>query len=164
MIKVLHPGFYSSIQDSGRFDFQHYGVPIAGAMDQYSANLANALVGNSFDSAVLEITMIGPKLEFLEETTLCLSGAELNPKLNDVLIELNQAISIKKGDVLSFGKLENGFRAYLAVSGGFNSEEILHSRSMYKDITSQFRIDKGDFLHFTPLTGSDRGNATLKVD
>jgi allophanate hydrolase subunit 2 len=62
MIKVLQSGFYSTIQDLGRFGYQDYGVPYSGVMDKQAATIANTLLGNHENNAVLEITMTGPKL------------------------------------------------------------------------------------------------------
>lgn len=146
MIKVLKPGFYSTIQDVGRFGFQDYGVPYAGAMDAYAASVANMVLGNSKNDAVLEMTMTGPTLQFDCETTICLSGANISPMLNDVPIDINKAIHVVKNDVLSFGKLQSGFRGYLSVSGGFKTEKIMQSRSMFKGITERYVIAKGDQL------------------
>ena len=64
MIEVLHPGFYSTIQDGGRVGYEAYGVPVSGSLDQYSAQLANQLLTNNAEDAVMEITMTGPQLEF----------------------------------------------------------------------------------------------------
>ena len=56
MIKVLKAGFYSTIQDKGRFGFASFGVPFSGVMDAYSADLANSILNNPVTNAVLEIT------------------------------------------------------------------------------------------------------------
>ncbi|MBJ6369866.1 5-oxoprolinase subunit C family protein [Snuella sedimenti] len=146
MIKVLRSGFYSSIQDLGRQGVMHYGVPQSGAMDRYAARLANMLLGNEETAAVMEITMTGPVLEFETDTYICLSGAEMSPKLNDSIIAVNKPIKVLAGDVLSFGKLQTGFRSYLAVLGGLLTETVLHSRSMYQGITKQVTLFKNDVL------------------
>ena len=166
MIKVLTPGFYSSIQDHGRFDFQNFGVPISGVMDSYSARIANALVGNNEEAAVLEITMSGPKLEFLEETLVSIAGACISPMLNDIGLNQNTAVKVSKGDILTFGKLQYGFRAYLAVLGGFRSKTVLGSKSMYKGITEAFRIQKSDVLEFPKATRDfhSKNNASIKIN
>ena len=52
MIKVLKAGFYSTIQDLGRFGQRSFGVPVSGAMDSYSSAFANALLGNDKQDAV----------------------------------------------------------------------------------------------------------------
>ena len=74
MLKVLKSGFYTTIQDRGRFGFRSYGVPVSGAMDSYSSQFANAILGNNVDDAVLEMTMTGAKLKFLKSTLISISG------------------------------------------------------------------------------------------
>ncbi|WP_282135719.1 biotin-dependent carboxyltransferase family protein [Seonamhaeicola maritimus] len=146
MIKVLNPGMYSTIQDFGRFGYQKYGVPCSGVMDRKAASFANAILGNNNELPVLEMTMLGPKLQFDCNTIICVSGADMSPKLNNTFILNNKPISVKKGDVLSFGKLNNGVRSYLAVSGGFSTEKVMESYSMYAGITNQSKIEKNDII------------------
>lgn len=146
MIKVLKPGLYTSIQDFGRMGFQHYGVPCSGVMDKKAASMANLLLGNHIDDAVLEITMIGPVLQFAADTCIVISGAELKAKLNSSSIKLNKVIRVKANDVISFGKRVEGARSYLAVYGGFNTETVMNSKSMYQNVTSRFVVHKNDKL------------------
>lgn len=146
MLKVLSPGIYSTIQDFGRFRYQKYGVPYSGVMDKQAASYANIILGNLIENSVLEITMQGPKLQFNCNTSICISGANMSPKLNNKSVLNNEYISINKGDILSFGKLNKGFRTYLAVLGGFKTENVMQSYSMYQGITRKLRIEKGDIL------------------
>ena len=147
MISVLKAGFYSSVQDIGRFGYQDQGVPVSGVMDSYSAKLANALLDNEMTDAVLELSMTGPVLQFHCETTVAITGANLSPVLNKkTALKLNTIVAVKKDDVLSFGVCKYGFRAYLAVKEGFKTQQVLGSRSMYNAITSNIRINKGDQL------------------
>ncbi|WP_299551395.1 biotin-dependent carboxyltransferase family protein [Seonamhaeicola sp.] len=146
MIKVLSAGIFSTIQDFGRVGFQKYGVPYSGVMDQKAASFANAILGNKKDLPVLEITMQGPKLQFDRDTSICISGADLSAKLNSHPVLNNKPVSIKEGDMLSFGKLTKGFRAYLAVSGGFKTEQVMQSFSMYQGITAKSKLEKHDVL------------------
>jgi biotin-dependent carboxylase-like uncharacterized protein len=165
MIKVLNPGFYSTIQDSGRKGFQQYGVPYSGVMDAYSAALANHILGNDENAAVIEMTMTGAKLQFHCVTNICISGADMTPTLNGIQIQLNKSIEIQSEDVLSFGKLNKGFRCYLAVLGGFETEVIMNSQSMYKGITTQFKISKNDELKIYEINSFiDSKNALIKVN
>ena len=108
MVKVLEIGFYSSIQDFGRFGYQQYGVPVSGVMDRKAAAFANSLLGNNEDEAVLELTMLGPTLQFNVNTCIALSGANMSAKLNNTEIYNNSLIAVNSGDVLSFGKLKSG--------------------------------------------------------
>lgn len=165
MVKVIKKGFYSTIQDLGRYGFQQFGVPVSGVMDLYSARIANAILDNHENDALLEITMTGPTLQFNCDTIISISGADISPKLNNKSINLNAIVSIKKNDILSFGKLNYCFRCYLAVFGGFQTETIMDSRSMYKDITSQnvlFENGKLSILEQTKTIKSS--NASIKVN
>lgn len=165
MVKVIKPGFFTTIQDLGRFGFQDYGVPISGSMDQYSAQFANALLNNDKNDAVLEITMSGPTLHFDCHTIICISGADLSPTLNGKAIKLNTIITIKPNDVISFGKLNSGFRSYLAVKDGFQSEIKLNSRSMYKNVTSKYKIELNDVLQINEILSIESSKyASLKFN
>lgn len=149
MIEVIHSGFYSTIQDFGRIGFQEFGVPYSGVMDRKAATLANTLLGNKVDEAVLEMTMTGAKLLFETETCIAICGADISPKLNNETIFLNRMIQVKPNDILSFGKLNTGFRCYLAVLGGIKNETVMKSKSMYQNVTKQFMLYKNDKLKIT---------------
>ncbi|WP_299122554.1 biotin-dependent carboxyltransferase family protein [uncultured Winogradskyella sp.] len=165
MIKVLKSGFYSNIQDQGRFGYRNYGVPISGAMDLYSCEFANALLGNSKRCATLEITMVGPKLQFLKPTSIAISGAHMKPKLNDVPIEVNSVIAIESNDILSFGRLDKGFRSYLAVKGGFITEQVFKSRSMFNNITKTKYLSIDDSIGYLDVNREFKNsNAHVKFD
>ena len=136
MIKVVEEGFYSTVQDKGRFGYRHFGVPISGVMDAYAAHLANALLENEEDRALLELTMIGPKLEFDAPTFIAITGAPMAPYINGEGVAANCVLPVQKGDVLSFDHPTEGLRAYLAVKNGLETEEVLGSRSFYRTLTS----------------------------
>lgn len=146
MIKVLDSGFYSTIQDLGRIGYRDFGVPVSGAMDAFSAGMANALLGNDPSDAVLELSLTGPKLRFEVPTVISITGAFMTPRLNKARIQNNHAIVIASGDVLSFGKLLQGCRSYIAVTGGFKTVEVMNSRSMYRNITETVVLNKNDEL------------------
>ncbi|WP_289644578.1 biotin-dependent carboxyltransferase family protein [Maribacter aestuarii] len=148
MLKVLKSGFYTSVQDLGRFHYRNKGVPVSGVMDQMSVFKANSLLENDSSAAVLEITMTGPTLVFEEETYMVLAGAEMAVTLNNEPIQNYKVYQIDVGDILSYGRLDRGFRSYLAVKDGFKAKEVLGSRSFFKPITSENRIKDGDIIPF----------------
>lgn len=165
MIKVLNPGFYSTIQDLGRYGYQEYGVPYSGVMDRTAATLVNTLLGNDDHEAVIEMTMTGVKLQFDTVTCIAISGAHMAPKLNEIPVEINKIISIKPNDVLVFGTLTKGFRCYLGVLGGFKTQTVMRSRSMYKSITSDFMLRKHDELPLKESTVTiQKQYASIKYD
>lgn len=165
MIVVLHPGIYSSIQDLGRSGFADIAMPIGGAMDVYSATVANQLLRNTSTAAVLEMTFGGMQLQFEKEVCICLTGADFNPVINGEAIAMNTVIKAAKGSVLSFGKKRYGVRTYLAVAGGFDTAVVLKSRSFYKGVTERSQLVKGDRLLVQPSEAiGSRTQAKVKVN
>ncbi len=167
MIKVLEPGLYTSIQDNGRFEYRNMGVPVSGCMDEISAGLANKLLNNSKNAPLIEITLMGPKLQFLKNTQIAITGANIDVFLNGSQIESNKIILIEKEDILSFGRINEGFRAYISVEKGFLSEVILNSTSFYKGITEFEKFKKGDFIKFNATTINDNtilNKGSLKIN
>jgi len=165
MLKVLKAGLRTTIQDNGRFGYKHFGVPSSGCLDQYSANLANMLLGNPNNSAVLEATIMGPTLEFSSVTQLCICGADMSPKLNNNPITNNHVFNIKAGDVLNFGHLNYGARVYIAIKDGFQTQVVMDSRSYYQNITLQEQIEKGDLIDYSETkTQRKAERAPVKID
>ena len=142
MLRIHKSGFFTSVQDRGRFNYRHFGVPVSGAMDQIALNRANALLENDPDAAALEITMQGPDLEFTEPTFLVLSGAPLEARLEGEDLEMNRVYPVPAGAILTCGHVLEGLRTYLSVRGGFLSESKLGSRSQYYPVTPERSLRK----------------------
>ena len=131
IIEILDGGLLTTIQDTGRYGFQKFGIPISGAMDSQSIKSANILLDNPINAACLEITVIGPKIKFLNDTFISITGANISPKINNQTTKMWESIKIKKGDILEFKELLDGMRAYIGFSGGIDVEKVMDSRSTY---------------------------------
>ena len=81
-IKFASGGFLTTVQDMGRTGYQESGMSVSGVMDQRSAAIANILVGNDENEAVLEVTLMGPMMEFTEDNIIAVTGGNLVPKVN----------------------------------------------------------------------------------
>lgn len=149
-VKVIKAGACTTVQDLGRIGYQKFGIPVAGVMDEFSASVANYLVGNKREEAVLEVTYLGPSLEFQEEMVIAITGAALSPKLNDMGIANWESLRVQKGDVLSFGGVKSGVRAYIAFAGSIDVPVINGSKStLMKSKIGGFQgrmLQNGDFL------------------
>ncbi|WP_370390954.1 biotin-dependent carboxyltransferase family protein [uncultured Winogradskyella sp.] len=154
MLKVLESGFWTSIQDRGRYDYRGYGVPVSGWMDSYSAEFANIILGNKEGTALMELTMTGPSLQFDSPTSIAIVGADMQPSIHGTPVLHNKVIDIKANDILKFHAAKIGVRCYLAIKEGFKSETVLGSRSFYEGITEQARIKKGDVIPYQTATKS----------
>ncbi|MFT5078582.1 MAG: biotin-dependent carboxylase-like uncharacterized protein [Patiriisocius sp.] len=149
MIHVLKAGLWTSIQDQGRFGYRSIGVPLSGAMDIHSAHLANKLAGNPINAEILEFTAMGPELLFDKEAVIAIAGATFGIFVNNEEQCINTIIHIKEGDCIKFTPPKKGWKGYLAIQGGFDSEVVLGSKSMYLGITERARIEKGAILNFS---------------
>lgn len=133
-LEILDGGVLTTIQDDGRPDWTHLGVPISGAADPWSLAIANILVGNQPGQAAVEMTMVGPRLRVPSPVTIGLAGADLGGRIVDGRrLEPGRSHRLRAGDVVSFeGQAANapwGARAYLALPGGVDIPVVLGSRS-----------------------------------
>ena len=130
-LRVIVPGMLTTIQDQGRWGWQSRGVPVAGPMDPYCHRLANALVGNHSDGATLEVTLVGPEVEFQDERIAAVTGAEFETTVDGREQPLNAPFPVSAGSVLRLGPRRRGARAYVAVGGGIASPAVLGSRATH---------------------------------
>lgn len=129
--QIIDPGLFTTVQDLGRHAYQRYGVPVSGAMDAFALQAANLLVGNESSDACLEITVQGPTIHFLTDIVIAIAGSDISPKLDGEDVLRWEPLDVKKGDLLTFGQLRDGMRAYVAFKGGIDVPVILDSRSTY---------------------------------
>lgn len=130
-IEVVKPGVLSTLQDLGRVGFQRFGVPVCGAMDEWSHRIANVLVGNAEHEATLEVTLMGPSLRFTETALIAITGADLSPRIGEHAVPQRTPVLVRAGSQLDCGRRVAGMRAYLAVRSGFAVAPVMGSKSTY---------------------------------
>lgn len=130
-IKILNPGMMTTVQDLGRGGYQQFGVSISGAMDQLAARICNILVGNVENEGLLEVTIMGPKIEFLDTCAIAITGGNLQPAINNKPINMNRSIRVNQGDILSFNGIKKGCRSYIGFSGGIDVPVVMGSKSTF---------------------------------
>jgi len=130
-LRVITPGMLTTIQDRGRWGWQDRGVPVAGPMDPRAHRLANILVGNDIDAATLELTLVGPEMEFEDERIAAVTGADFDVTVDSRAMPVNAPFAVGAGSVLRFGRHRRGARAYLAIAGGITVPPVLNSRATH---------------------------------
>jgi len=128
-IKIIKPGVFASIQDTGRKGYRSSGIGPGGAMDPFACRVANYLVGNDDHSALIETGFPGPVIQFLQDVFIAITGADLSPMLNNKLVTLWKPVLAAKDSVLTFAKPVSGNWTCLAVAGGWKTESWLGSHS-----------------------------------
>src|SRR6266508_1280006 len=132
MLEVVQHGIEATVQDVyGRPGYYSQGIPPSGAQDGVALGLGNLLVGSEKNEAGLEITMLGPQIRFRDPHLIALTGADLSPKVNGDPAPMWESLAMKGGDLLTFGKIVSGCRAYLAVAGGIDVPKVLGSKATY---------------------------------
>lgn len=130
-IRILHPGLLTTVQDKGRFGFRRQGVIVSGAMDGFAQRMANLLVGNEEYEGVLEVTLIGPSMLFEADMLISVCGGNLSPAIGGIPVPLWRPVYIKAGETLKFGACRQGARAYIAIAGGIDVPNVMHSKSTF---------------------------------
>jgi antagonist of KipI len=130
LIEVIRGGLASTVQDLGRQKYFSIALVRSGAMDTFSLRAGNLLVGNELEEAGLEVS-VGLKLRALRTTVIAITGGDLSPKINEADAPIWEAIKFCRGDVLSFGLIKSGFRAYVSIAGGVKVPILFGSKSTY---------------------------------
>jgi len=143
-IKIIKKGLSDSIQDNGRYGYQHLGIPPAGCMDYISAWLANKILGNNLHQSVFEIHFPSSQFIFEKNCTISITGANFVPVINDKSIALNTPIQINKNDSLSMLQPMEGRTCYMAISGEIETACWLGSQSYSRE-----SVNNKDVFHFS---------------
>ena len=151
-IRVLKGGMQTTVQDLGRTGYQSQGFSVAGAMDVRSFKIANLLLDNPMNEAMLEFTLIGPTLEFTSATIIAITGGDFSPTVNGEPVPMYTALYINKGDVLKFQSARTGSRGYVAFSSYLDIPVVMGSRcTNLKSEIGGFKgrkLQAGDYIGF----------------
>ncbi len=131
-VEIVDPGLLSLVEDGGRRRVAAMGIPPAGPADPDAMRLANRLVGNPDDAAVIEVATVGPTLRFTGDAHLAVvmpspEGQEV--RIDGRLMGPGSVSPVLDGQVVTVGRVHGGLRAYVAVSGGFETRPVVGSRS-----------------------------------
>lgn len=131
-IEVIDGGIQSTVQDyPGRIGHWDVGVPPCGPMDDYSFRLGNAILHNNINAAGLEMTLRGGSYRFRGAMAVCITGADMQPRLNGKEVPMYERLEVQAGDKLTFGEAKTGMRTYLTFEGGLDMPLILGSASTF---------------------------------
>ena len=98
---IIRPGINSTFQDKGREHLYHIGIPFSGAMDNRNYLIANKLVNNKLNSAVIEFAYQGPHLKY--------SGEKINFAITgDVFFKIKKGHEEIDGNCYESYQIENG--------------------------------------------------------
>jgi biotin-dependent carboxylase-like uncharacterized protein len=128
VVDIPGPAGSATVQDAGRVGYSHLGVPRGGALDLPAAALANRLVGNPPDAAVIEMTVTGLTVRTSTALAVAVTGAEGPLWVDRRAADRGFPLVLHAGQNLTVGPATAGVRAYLAAAGGIAVEPVLGSR------------------------------------
>jgi antagonist of KipI len=166
-MRVLKPGFLTTVQDLGRFGYAHLGISASGAADPVSLRIGNRLLGNDPSAPALEMTLIGGEFLFEVPALVAVTGSDLEPTVDGTAVPLWTSVPVRAGQVLHFGAAADGARCYLCIRGGFKVDEVLGSASTHL-VTGlggfQGRaLRKGDALPYDGWEGTPKDSRSFPV-
>ena len=120
-IDIIRSGINSTFQDKGRDHLYHIGIPFSGAMDNRNFLIANKLVNNNLDAAVIEFAYQGPLVKYSgEKINIAITGDVIfSIKKKDTEIEgqCYQSYQIENGDEINIISTNKSVYGYLAIGG-----------------------------------------------
>lgn len=128
-LHIHRAGPLTTVQDRGRTGLAHLGVPRAGALDAPAAALAQRLVGNPPDAALLEVTGGGLEVSVTHGVWVAVTGAEVAVEVDGRPHGHDRAVRLPAGVRLRLGAPRRGLRSCVALAGGIAVEPVLGSRS-----------------------------------
>lgn len=163
-LRIVRSGALTSVQAGPRLGSRRFGVSSGGALDLVALRVLNTMVANEAQAAVLEIVSGIVRLEFSDPRLIAWGGGEYEVRLGQTLLPAGHVAAVDGNEAISFAGPKEGFRAWLAISGGVDVPEILSSRST--DVRAHFGgwhgrpLQDGDVI---PLgSHSSRSIALLK--
>lgn len=99
----------------------------AGALDQHSAKLANALVGQSDNAALLEILMLDFSATTSADLLVAVTGAPGDVRVAGAAVPQYEPFMWPAHTTLTISNLRLGSRAYLAVRGRLDTPKLMDS-------------------------------------
>jgi antagonist of KipI len=128
-LEVVDISGLATIQDSGRTGWRKFGVPSSGPMDMFAFHAANKLAGNASNCAAIEIGLGDITLRAKRDCVVAVAGVGYGLSIYVWDFPLWSSYYVRAGWTIRLNKLDSGMWAYLAISGGVQTQPILDSVS-----------------------------------
>lgn len=142
---IQQPG-NSVVTDLGRFRGPRFGLPVNGALDQYSARAANILAGNEDDAPLIELTALDFRMTTTADLLISVTGASADLTVGGRTYPQWEPVSVAAGETVAVRGIHDGLRAYLAVHGSVDVPRLLGSCAPDSVVGFGVRLAKGTAL------------------
>ena len=135
-LTIAQAGPVTTVQDLGRSRHRHQGVSLGGALDECAARVANLLVGNDENAALLELGLGRARFRFSDDRIVAWCGGEFRVNVGEQAFPPGHACSVRAREELEVAPIGRGSRAWIAISGGLDVPLVLGSRAT--DLRAKF--------------------------
>lgn len=161
-LQIIKAGIFDTVQDLGRYGYQHLGINSGGAMDRFSAQLANALLGKELHAPIVELHFPASSILFQQPAIIAIAGADFTPTINGAPVPLHQPFFVTANSVLQWKGVRQGARCYISFIDDFDFHPWLNSFSTNSKATAGGykgrHLQKGDVITFTTQLSTDVSN------
>lgn len=142
---IKQPG-NSVVTDLGRFRGPRFGLPVNGALDQYSARAANILAGNADNDALLELTALDFRMTSKTDILIAVTGAPATLTVGARLCRQWEPVSVRAGETVAVRGINSGLRTYLAIHGSVEAPSLLGSCAPDTVVGFGLQLGEGSIL------------------
>ena len=133
--EIIRPGIHSTLQDLGRSNQYHIGIPFSGSMDKRNYLISNKLLGNKLNEPSLEFAYQGPliKLHSGKVSGTITGNVTFNIIRKNSKIDEGacyQTFTLNDGDKLDIISTNRSVYGYFSIKNGFTGEYIWESCSV----------------------------------
>jgi len=133
--EIIRPGIHSTLQDLGRSNQYHIGIPFSGSMDKRNYLISNKLLGNKLNEPSLEFAYQGPLMKLHSgKVSGTITGnvtfniIRKNSKIDEGVCY--QTFTLNDGDKLDIISTNRSVYGYFSIKNGFTGEYIWESCSV----------------------------------
>lgn len=142
---IQQPG-NSVVTDLGRVRGPRFGLPVNGALDQFSARAANILAGNEDNAPLLEVTALDFRMCATTDILIAVTGAPLHLTVGGRECQQWEPVSVRTGETVALRRMDGGLRAYVAVHGSVEAPVLLGSCAPDTVVGFGLRLTEGTEL------------------
>lgn len=117
----------AAITDLGRVRGPGMGLPVNGALDQYSARAANILVANHENAPLVEALAFDIAFVPSVDILIAATGARMTLTVGGAERPMWEPVPVMAGQEVRLSDMTGGMRTYVAVQGGFDVPDLLGS-------------------------------------
>ncbi len=118
-----------TVQDQGRFGWEHCGVTEGGAVDPRAWRLGQRLIGQTAPAAGIEVPWGNLSFHIEQARRIAITGSPVPITVNGIACPMNTGLRVPAGGRVSLGRSETMLWCYVSIEGGIETPPVFGSRT-----------------------------------